>query len=212
MVSESKPAVHVTLCHWCGTYWKTRDPYPLNPYPRVQVRVSWGTGTGSPGKPQGYPWQSLSAAGVSLLGALFRIWQLRQRLSFLESSYDPRCIKASFIMWQDRREFVFYLRLFGNFVAYQVAGCAIKSSAFTVSLPFPMIYHEIFIYSARCFHLLRVSALPQCFTPLTWELCYVVRRIHDQLVVFHLVLLLFHIFFCHFFLFFFHPLGYVFFP
>ena len=151
---------------------------------------------------QYFRWYNLvlcSAAGVSFLGTLFRIWQLRQRLSFLKSSYDPRSIKGSFIMWQGRRKFVFYLKLFGSFVAYQVIGCAIKSSALTVSRPVPMIYQEVFIYSARYFHLLRVSALPQCFAPLIWKLCYVVRRIHDQLVVFHLVLLLFHIFFLSFF-------------
>ena len=88
--SESKPtmaAVHVTLCHWRDTYWKTRDPYPLNPYPRVRVQVSWGTGTGSLGKPQGYPWQSLLLGHESnhgyttpnqnvLHSALFCIWRL----------------------------------------------------------------------------------------------------------------------------------------
>ena len=37
--------------------------YPY-PYPNVWVRVSWGRGTGSPGKPQGYPCQSLNM-GVS---------------------------------------------------------------------------------------------------------------------------------------------------
>src|SRR6202522_2113393 len=37
----------------------TRTRTPRNPYPGTQVRVFWGTGTGSPGKPQGYPCQSL---------------------------------------------------------------------------------------------------------------------------------------------------------
>ena len=32
----------------------------INPYPCSQVRVCWGWGTGSPGKPQGYPRQSLA--------------------------------------------------------------------------------------------------------------------------------------------------------
>ena len=30
-----------------------------NPYPCIRVQVFWGTGAGSPGKPQGYPCQSL---------------------------------------------------------------------------------------------------------------------------------------------------------
>src|ERR1700678_3984426 len=37
----------------------TRTRTPRNPYPGTRVRVFWGTGTGSPGKPQGYPCQSL---------------------------------------------------------------------------------------------------------------------------------------------------------
>ena len=124
-----------------------------------------------------------SAAGVSLLGALFRIWQLRQRLSFLKSSYDPRCIKTSFIMWQDSREFVFYLRLFGNSVAYQVAGCAIKSSAFTVSLPVPMTYHEVF-YPLRA-----LLSLTPCFsTALVFYTVYLgvllCSQAHSWLVVY----------------------------
>src|ERR1700678_3895821 len=40
----------------------TRTRTPQNPYPGTRVRVFWGTGTGSPGKPQGYPCQSLAAA------------------------------------------------------------------------------------------------------------------------------------------------------
>ena len=36
-------------------FWQ--NPYP---YPWARVRVFWGTGAGSPGKPQGYPCQSLS--------------------------------------------------------------------------------------------------------------------------------------------------------
>src|ERR1700678_4183602 len=39
----------------------TRTRTPRNPYPGTRVRVFWGTGTGSPGKPQGYPCQSLVA-------------------------------------------------------------------------------------------------------------------------------------------------------
>ena len=70
MASESKPAAHVTLCHISDTYRKTHDPYPLNPYPRVRVQVSWGTGMGSPGKPQGYPCQSLIAAAVRAQGKI----------------------------------------------------------------------------------------------------------------------------------------------
>src|ERR1700678_2981300 len=38
----------------------TRTRTPRNPYPGTRVRVFWGTGTGSPGKPQGYPCQSLT--------------------------------------------------------------------------------------------------------------------------------------------------------
>ena len=81
MASESKPtmaAVHVTLswCHWCDTYWKTRYQYPLNPYPRVQVQVSWGTGTGSLGKPQGYLWQSLTAEDLGW-------WRIRLQEGFV---------------------------------------------------------------------------------------------------------------------------------
>ena len=34
-------------------------PNPPKPVPLVRVRVFAGRGTGSPGKPQGYPWQSL---------------------------------------------------------------------------------------------------------------------------------------------------------
>ena len=30
-----------------------------NPYPMVRIRISWGWGVGCPGKPQGYPCQSL---------------------------------------------------------------------------------------------------------------------------------------------------------
>src|SRR5271168_2333146 len=37
----------------------TRTRTPRNPYPGTRVRVFWGTGTGSPGKPQGYPCQAL---------------------------------------------------------------------------------------------------------------------------------------------------------
>ena len=33
---------------------------PLKPIPLLGVRVCWGKGTGSPGKPQGYPRQSLA--------------------------------------------------------------------------------------------------------------------------------------------------------
>ena len=40
---------------FCETRTRTRR----NPYPCVRVRVFWGTGAGSPGKPQGYPCQSL---------------------------------------------------------------------------------------------------------------------------------------------------------
>ena len=36
-----------------------RNPYPY-PYPWARVRVFCDTGTGSPGKPQGYPCQSLT--------------------------------------------------------------------------------------------------------------------------------------------------------
>ena len=47
--------------------WVFLPVYPLQPstgthqklYPNVWVQVSWGRGTGSPGKPQGYPCQSL---------------------------------------------------------------------------------------------------------------------------------------------------------
>jgi len=41
---------------FCETHTRTRR----NLYPCVRVRVFWGTGAGSPGKPQGYPCQSLS--------------------------------------------------------------------------------------------------------------------------------------------------------
>jgi hypothetical protein len=36
----------------------------INPYPCSRVRVCWGWGTGSPGKPQGYPWWSLIPCGL----------------------------------------------------------------------------------------------------------------------------------------------------
>jgi hypothetical protein len=40
-------------------FGKTRTHTRRNPYPWARVRVFWGTGAGSPGKPQGYPCQSL---------------------------------------------------------------------------------------------------------------------------------------------------------
>jgi len=45
---------------FCETRTRTRR----NPYPCVRVRVFWGTGAGSPGKPQGYPCQSLAIVRV----------------------------------------------------------------------------------------------------------------------------------------------------
>src|SRR6202522_2316917 len=61
----------------------TRTRTPRNPYPGTRVRVFWGTGTGSPGKPQGYPCQSLRAGqgGVGIknmdLGSDFLLTGLR---------------------------------------------------------------------------------------------------------------------------------------
>src|SRR5271168_3469919 len=68
----------------------TRTRTPRNPYPGTRVRVFWGTGTGSPGKPQGYPCQSLDVE----LG--------RDRIISWRSSSSPRkmaCIDDSMGVW-----------------------------------------------------------------------------------------------------------------
>ena len=44
-----------------------------NLYPTVRVRVSWGWGTGSPGKPQGYLCHSLEGVNI-LKGQLGAEW------------------------------------------------------------------------------------------------------------------------------------------
>jgi hypothetical protein len=46
-------------------YCVTRNPHRQNPYPNARVQVSWGRGTGSPGKPQGYPCQSLGLLALN---------------------------------------------------------------------------------------------------------------------------------------------------
>ena len=43
-----------------GGFWETLTPTCRNPYPWMQVWAFTGTGTGSSGIPQGYPWQSLA--------------------------------------------------------------------------------------------------------------------------------------------------------
>src|SRR5258708_29865278 len=45
-------------------FGKTRTHTHRNPYPWAQVWVFWGTGAGSPGKPQGYLCQSLIMGGT----------------------------------------------------------------------------------------------------------------------------------------------------
>jgi hypothetical protein len=56
-----------------------------NPYPNVQVRVSWGTGTGSPGIPQGYPCQSLNMRCCTVSGLCAQAGQIG------ESAFLIRC-------------------------------------------------------------------------------------------------------------------------
>jgi len=51
-------------------FGKTRTHTRRNPYPWARVRVFWGTGAGSPGKPQGYPCQSLTTAHKAILHRL----------------------------------------------------------------------------------------------------------------------------------------------
>ena len=67
--------------HWfCTLLWFARNPLRVfkpaqsswtrtNPYPYLwrQVGVCTGKGTGNPGKPQGYPWQSLDTVTSYLI-------------------------------------------------------------------------------------------------------------------------------------------------